>query len=403
MTIQELWPDCCSEGPHGAIVARDVYYAPDHRYGHLPIGALLEPFAQPPRLIGGEDLLGMRFADALFLDTETTGLSGGTGTYVFLVGVARFVDGRLLLRQFFLRELHEERALLQALNEFAAGCTGLVTFNGKAFDLPLLNNRHIMQRSRSRLPDDLHLDLLWPARRIWSRRLTSCSLTSLERELLGVARQGDVPGALIPELYFRYLRGKDASPLTAVFEHNRRDVLALAALAGLLCGAALQPVDYIQHPVDLVALGRLFLRERDYGQAECCYDRALAGQLPRGERGWAWLGLAEVYRRTGRGETALPLLQVAARQGGPAGLEAAITLAKYLEHRARDFDAAAEMTAQALQSAGNQVRQRADLLSRMSRLQRKQARAAATELATHHTTGETDAVTSSPLHPAALA
>ena len=279
--IDELWPGCRREGPHGPVVCREQCYAPDEPYGALAPGLLLERFPAPPPLVAGEDAAGLRFQDALFLDTETTGLSGGSGTYVFLIGAARFRDGRLVLRQFFLEDLHRERALLHALEEFAQGCTGLVSFNGRAFDLPLLAGRHIMQRARMRLPAHCHLDLLWPARRVWSRRLPSCALSALEREVLGVVRQGDIPGALIPELYFRYLRSRDAAPLAAVFEHNRRDVLALAGLAAALCWAAEEPVDYVRHPVDRIALGRLVLRERDMARAERCFGPALAGQVPR--------------------------------------------------------------------------------------------------------------------------
>jgi uncharacterized protein len=374
--IDELWPDSRREGPHGAIYCREYRYAADYRYGNERPSHLLDRFRQPPPLIAGEDAFDLTFADALFLDTETTGLSGGSGTYVFLIGAARFLDGEFVLRQFFLQDLHEERALLHALDEFANGCTGLVSFNGKGFDMPLIANRYIMQRRRHRLPAHCHLDLLWPARRIWSRRLPSCALSALEREVLAVERQGDVPGALIPELYFRYLRAKDAGPLLPVFEHNRRDVLALASLAVALCAAALEPVEYLKHPVDLLALGRLLLRQRDYVLAEHCHTQALAGKLPRAERGWAWVGLADLYTRTERREEAIPLLQAAARLGGPAGLEAAIRLAKYLEHQARDYAAAAEMTALALGQQADNRHVAADLAHRLSRLQRKQLVAA---------------------------
>lgn len=372
LVIDELWPDSRLEGSQGVIYGREYRYAPDYRYGSELPSHLLGRFAQPPPLIAGDDAMDLTFADALFLDTETTGLSGGTGTYVFLIGAARFIDGEFVLRQFFLQDLHEERALLHELDEFARGCTGIVSFNGKGFDVPLIANRYIMQRRRLLLPAHCHLDLLWPARRIWSRRLPSCALSALEREILAVERQGDVPGALIPALYFHYLRSKDASPLAAVFEHNRRDVLALASLAVALCAAALEPVEYLKHPVDLLALGRVLLRRRDYMLAEHCHTQALAGNLPRTERGWAWIGLAEVYGRTERREEAIPLLQSAARLGGPAGLEAAIRLAKYLEHQARDYAAAAEMTALALGQQGDNRHVRADLAHRMSRLQRKQ-------------------------------
>lgn len=377
--IDALWPDSRLEVSHGAIHYREHRYAPDFRYGCESPSDLLARYRQPPRLIAGDDALELDFSTALFLDTETTGLSGGTGTYVFLIGAARFVGGEFVLRQFFLQDLHQERALLLALDEFAQGCTGLVSFNGKCFDIPLLANRHVMQRSRLRLPAHCHLDLLWPARRIWSRRLPSCALSALEREVLAVERQGDIPGALIPELYFRYLRTKEALPLAPVFEHNRRDVLALASLAVALCAVAAQPVEYLRHPVDLLALGRLLLRRRDLLLAEQCHVQALNGRLPRAERGWAWIGLAEVYSRTERREEAVPLLQAAARLGGPAGLEAAIRLAKYLEHQARDYAAAEAMTALALGQEDDNRHLRAELSHRLTRLRRKQSPAAAVD------------------------
>lgn len=379
-SIDALWPESRLEGTHGAIHYREYRYAPEYRYGSETPSHLLSRFRQPPLLVAGDDAQELNFSTALFLDTETTGLSGGTGTYVFLIGAARFRDGEFVLRQFFLQDLHQERALLQALDEFAQGCTGLVSFNGKCFDVPLLANRHIMQRSRLRLPAHCHLDLLWPARRIWSRRLPSCALSALEREVLAVERQGDIPGALIPELYFRYLRTKEALPLAPVFEHNRRDVLALAALAVALCAAAAEPVEYLKHPVDLLALGRLLLRRRDYLLAEQCHVQALTGGLPRAERGWAWIGLAEIYSRTERREEAVPLLQSAARLGGPAGLDAAIRLAKYLEHRARDYAAAEAMTALALGQHDDNRHLRAELSHRMIRLRRKQSPASAVDV-----------------------
>jgi len=370
--IEELWPNSRLECTSGVIHFQEYRYGTEYRYGSELPSHLLRRFSQPPPLIAGDDAHDLSFADALFLDTETTGLSGGTGTYVFLIGAARFINGEFVLRQFFLQDLHQERALLQALDQFAQGCTGIVSFNGKCFDVPLIANRHIMQRSRLRLPTHWHLDLLWPSRRIWSRRLPSCALSALEREVLAVERQGDVPGALIPELYFRYLRTKDATPLLPVFDHNRRDGLALAALAAALCPAANEPVEYLRHPVDLLALGRLLLRRHEYALAEQCHTQALAGKLPRAERGWAWVGLAEIFGRTQRWEEAIPLLQSAARLGGPAGLDAAIRLAKYLEHQARDYAAAEEMTALALGQHGDNRHLRADLAHRMSRLQRKQ-------------------------------
>ena len=177
----------------------------------------------------------------LFLDTETTGLAGGTGTYAFLVGVAWWEAGGLQVEQYFMRDHGEEHAVLTALNERLAERHVLVTFNGKSFDWPLLETRFTMTRAiRPRAPA-AHLDLLHPARQLWRLRLGSVRLSELERHVLGAERLGwsrrnDLDSALIPQIYFDYLRGGSAEPLAGVFQHNQMDLRGLAALTGRILG-----------------------------------------------------------------------------------------------------------------------------------------------------------------------
>ena len=173
----------------------------------------------------------------LFLDTETTGLAGGTGTYAFLVGLAWWDAGGLQVEQLFLRDFSEEHSLLQELSARLAERPVLVTFNGKSFDWPLLENRFTMTRA-IRVPSlAAHLDLLHPARALWKLRLGSVRLVELERHVLDAARLGwhredDVSSALIPQYYFDYLRGGSAKPLAGVVKHNQMDLRGLAALFG---------------------------------------------------------------------------------------------------------------------------------------------------------------------------
>src|SRR4051794_13065804 len=207
--------------PFGPCYVLERRYSLDHRHGPHPLGALRHVAPGLLADLGGDPRLATLPHERLvLLDTETTGLAGGTGTHVFLVGLgflASEPDGAtsFVVRQYFLRQLREERALLHALGATLADFGVLVSFNGKSFDWPLLTTRFIMQRLGPHRDGRAwpHLDLLHPSRRVWKHRLPSCSLGTLEQEILGVRRDSDVPGALIPELYFRYLRDGDTRPL----------------------------------------------------------------------------------------------------------------------------------------------------------------------------------------------
>src|SRR5947209_5852302 len=215
----------------------------------------------------------------LFLDTETTGLAGGTGTYAFLIGLAWWDAGGLQVEQFFMRDFAEEHSLLQELSQCVAERPVLVTFNGKSFDWPLLENRFTMTRSIAVPKLAAHLDLLHPARALWKLRLGSVRLVELERQVLdapriGWHREDDVEAALIPQLYFDYLRGGPAEPLAGVVRHNQMDLRGLAALFGkistLLANGQPRP-ETPEEALDLFSLSRFLHRrgERVRAQAAC--------------------------------------------------------------------------------------------------------------------------------------
>ena len=233
----------------------------------------------------------------MFLDTETTGLAGGAGTAAFLIGVGWVEGERFHVRQYFMRDYHEEAALLHGLADELARFESLVTFNGKMFDVPLLDARFRLNRARFPLGDAPHLDLLHPARRLWKARLESCRLQSLEAALMGLRRHGDIPGEEIPQIYFDFVRRRDARKLARVFDHNRQDIVSLAALAVLACqwveeGCA-------EDARDVYSLARVLERARLYERSEAEYRRALdldAGPL----RGKALLRLAWRAKRAGR-------------------------------------------------------------------------------------------------------
>jgi uncharacterized protein len=271
---------------------------------------------------------------AVFLDTETTGLAGGAGTAAFLIGLG-WVDGeRFRVRQYFMRDYHEEPALLRGLAEDLAGCERIVTFNGGLFDVPLLETRYALNRERFPLAQALHFDLLHPARRLWKARLESCRLQSLERALLGVTRRGDVPGEEIPRIYFDFVRRRDGRAMARVLEHNLLDVLSLAALAALAC----QWVEggHAEDPRDVYCLARVLERASLFERSEEQYRRLLA-QAPGPVRTASLLRLAARAKKAGQMETAVAYWEEAAQSGDWFALR---ELALHHEHRSRDLPAA---------------------------------------------------------------
>jgi hypothetical protein len=274
-----------------------------------------------------------------------------------------------VVRQFFMRDFDEEPALLAALEPLLARASGVVTFNGAGFDLPLLETRFVL--ARRPWPGTLpHLDLLRPARRVWTGWLADCRLSTLESAVLGHAREDDVPGAFIPLIYFDYLRSRRAGPLRRVFDHNRADVLTLVALVGWF-GRSLAE-DAGLRPEELAGLGRLW-EPVDLERALACYRAALGGGLPEPVARWARLRLAVWEKRAARWEAACTLWEAARRHEvfDPRPWE---ELAKFHEHRARDLLAARDVVADALglaRRAGAAPRVLDALAYRLARLDRR--------------------------------
>ena len=337
--------------------AGDVFVASQnfpagHLHGHSPIRidglcARLTAWASDPRLAA------MNTEALAFLDTETSGLSGGTGTYAFMVGAGRFVDGEFQLAQFFLRDPAEEGALLEGLADFLAPCAALVTFNGKAFDAPLLRTRYTLHSIPSPFGDFAHLDLLPLARRLWRDRLPSRALKYLEESILDAPRTTEeVPGYEIPWLYFDYLRTRDASPLKGVFYHNAMDVVAMAALLHHMNEILADPfAGRVEHGLDFVALGRLFEDLGHREEAARLYERGLQSNLEEADFGTAVRRLSTLQKRRGDLEEALRWWEQAAQQGH---IYAYIELAKYYEHGRRDVMEALRWTESARQQAEDQ-------------------------------------------------
>jgi len=278
----------------------------------------------------------------LFLDTETTGLAGGTGTYPFLVGIAWWDAGGLQVEQFFMRDFSEEHSLLHELAARLADRPVLVTFNGKSFDWPLLENRFAMTRSISTPRLAAHLDLLHPARALWKLRLGSVRLIELERRVLDAPRLGwhredDIASALIPQYYFDYLRGGPCDPIVGIVRHNQMDLRGLAALFGkinTLVASEHTDRDGIDS-VDLFGLSRFFERRGDSDRAHVACSQALELGLPAEFLPCARRELALLAKRRGDHARAAELwLELSSDP--QEGVLACEQLAIHYERRAKD-------------------------------------------------------------------
>jgi hypothetical protein len=315
-----------------------------------------------------------------FIDTETSGLAGGTGTYAFLVGVGFFDGAAFRVRQYFMRGPHEEPALIHLLDELFARFRAVVTFNGRSFDLPLLQTRFTLQRRRFPLEDAAHLDLLPPARRLWKRRLPSCALTSLEEHVLGLCRQDDVPGWLIPARYFEYLQTGNAAPLAPVFTHNALDVLSLVSLTARMATTLADPETAgVAHGADWYSLGRCYEELGWTERAVEAYERALTAPCAPEVRYAAFRALSFLHKRQGEWERAVRIWHALVEAGVSNHLYPYEELAKYYEHHRRDPVTALRLVREAIRriEAGElrprRPRQRAlaELRHRMARLERK--------------------------------
>ena len=283
----------------------------------------------------------------LFLDTETTGLAGGSGTYAFLIGVAWWESGGLEIEQFFLREYCEERSLLFALRERIAERPVLVTFNGKSFDWPLLETRFRMSRKIAVPSLRAHLDLLHPARNLWRLRLGSVRLSELERHVLGWDRGQDVFSGLIPQIYSDYVRGGPPERLVPVFHHNQMDLRGLAALSTRILSLLSDAESEGKDGLELFGVSRICEKRGEHARARKLYQKSIASSLPAEADRVARRSLAKLAKRAGDLDLACALWKEAlgnSRQGYDAYEQLAI----HYEHKARDPEQARQIVQEAI-------------------------------------------------------
>ena len=309
----------------------------------------------------------------LFLDTETTGLSGGAGTLAFEIGLG-FIEGRgMVVRQYVMRDYNEEAAMLLDIASLLPRFDTLVTFNGKSFDIPLLESRMVMNRIRVPLTQWPHLDLLHACRRVYKLRLGRCNLAALEEAVLGETRTGDLPGAQVPQRYFDYLKTREFALLEDVLRHNRQDVVSLAALTGHLCSAFRTP-EQLAHAEDVFGVGKTLLRGGHTEEGRRCMR--ILGRSSMSPQ--ARMVLSTSYKRSREWAQSVQVwTDMIAR--GEGGTWPYVELAKYYEHVERDYARALRYAGGALSRALNLTplagdeAELASLRRRVERLKRKLA------------------------------
>ena len=296
------------------------------------------------------DVANLRLEDLAFLDTETTGLAGGVGTYAFLVGVG-FVEGdHFRVDQYMMEDYDREGAVMAAVADSLAGRRALVTYNGKRFDVPLLRTRMYFNGVRTGALDLPDIDLLYPARRVWRQALTDCSLGTMESRVLKMPpRTSDLPGAFIPRVFFDYVRGARRGRMVPVLDHNAQDIVSLASLLGLLGRMVRNPAQADPgHPLALLGLARLMEGAGQIDAALECMERALLTTRDNRHIFAISQRVARLYKQSGRATDAADIWSEHVGRPTAYNIDAFVELAKHLEHRVKDLERAARVAGEAL-------------------------------------------------------
>ena len=364
------------ENDHGFYFCVEEMWKPSCQHGNQCVTDFLKADMKALSILSGHDgMKDMSLADGLYLDTETTGLSGGTGTVAFLIGLGWFAGSSFVTHQLFMRDYAEERACLACLRDIVREKKFLITFNGKSFDINLLGTRFIMNRLSNPFADFPHLDLLHPTRRLLSHRLENNRLITVEEGILDFAREGDIPGAEIPERYFRWLRSRHPRLMVDVLHHNRLDIISMAALTRHLSDILTEKENpFAERERESLAAARLLIERchvtegrallRDLGCSSCSDvsrdARCHLSLLLKREGNWQQAG--EIW------ETML--------QDNPSDCFACEELAKWYEHRLKDVHKALNLvktTLEVLDESHFEERQR--LHHRLLRLEKRSLRA----------------------------
>ena len=388
LTGGEKYPPKPAASPSPGRLHRDPFrfsenpYALGTRYGDISIALGLEITGKALAFLShDEEFELLTLESALFLDLETTGLAGGTGTLPFLVGMGYFRDGKFKVAQYFLAEMADEDAMIRDLAGFIREMDfkSVVTYNGKAFDLPLLETRFALHRERFPLAGLPHLDFLFAARQLWKHKYESCRLFHLAREIVRAEREEDIPGAEIPMRYFQYIRTGDESLIEPILYHNQEDILSLlgVVIAGALLLGRGQRADAAEEmdPMDLVGVGRLYESAGDAERSAELFEHALKRNLSGDLSVRVHRKLSAHFKKNRDWEKAVVLWKDLSRRDQ---LDAFRELAMYYEHKEKKYDealrAAEEGLAMSMALPGPQAQ---EFRKRLDRIRAKMERAVA--------------------------
>ena len=356
-------------------------YALGASYGQIPLAMGLQIPADILGFLSREAAFeGLDLSSAVFLDLETTGLAGGTGTVPFLVGLAYYRDERFKVTQFFLNEMAEEGRLVAELDRFVRemGFRSLVTYNGKAFDLPLVETRFALHRAPCPLRGLPHLDFLFSARSLWKHKYDSCRLFNLAREIVQAERSEDIPGAEIPLRYFQYIRNGDFSLIDPILYHNQEDLLSLlgVVVAGSVLvernreAAARGEAD----AMDLFGVAKLFERAGDAATSAALLEQALSGGrgLTAEVTHVARKKLSHHFKKAKDWDKALPFWQ---EMAAGEDVDCFRELSIYFEHTVKDYPEAMRVATEGLAlSKGKALAAEKDFEKRIARIRGKMAK-----------------------------
>src|ERR1700761_6738701 len=368
------------EWSHGEVVHNEFgehfqterLFARHKRHGSADIGELADLPHDLLDAVGENEIPALAPDRWAFLDTETTGLAGGCGTYAFLIGVGRITREGFRIRQFLMREYVEEGSLLAALESHLADFDVLITYNGKTYDQPLLETRYRMAWRKPPFTRLHHLDLLHGARRLWKLRMESCRLIQLEQQILGFEREGDLPGDLIPHVYFDYLRTREAQHLVPILHHNAIDILTLACLTAIV-PAAFRSTDSeslsrvgVRRGEELAGIARWLQASAENEQALDLFKRAVEAGLPDSLLFRPLWDIALLEKKLKHPHAALQVFTELAGCRNEYRARALEELAKHYEHEENNCSLALEFTNQALRYENSAALQR-----RQARLDRR--------------------------------
>ncbi|MFQ5636390.1 MAG: ribonuclease H-like domain-containing protein [bacterium] len=349
--IEHVLDGVVKESPAGAFFYYEKDFPLSFKQGCVELGALLTtPSAVLPLVGKNPDLASVDLQKSLFIDTETSGLSGGAGTFAFLVGIGYFKNEFFRIVQFFMNDFTEEHPLLHELNSVVDNHEFVVSYNGKCFDVPLLESRHVYHRINSPLTRLAHLDLLHAVRRLWKHELPDCSLGTAEEAVLAVRRQGDIPGYLIPHIYFEYMRTGNPNPLKPIFYHNQQDILSMVGLLVRMLRIFENPLQECVKSGQVLAIAKVYEALKRFKDANDLYEgyltknssdrkKEILFRIALNYKKLAdWSKAAQVWRECLASHPYHPLPY--------------IELAKYLEHRKNEPDRAIKLVEEALKQLG---------------------------------------------------